>query len=436
MSNHGQKVWAEVDDQRHKYVGFLQSLVRQSQGGEEVTQKRMADEFKALGCEVEAIRYHPQALSVKHEFADPSTMDQSERESVVGRLHGTDGGRSILFFAHPDTEPVAGTEAWQKEPFGGEIEGGRIYGWGVADDLLGLAIMTCALDAVLASGQKPQGDVVLASTPSKQHARGIIAVLDQVGTTDASVYLHPAESGDGLSEIKAFTSGLLRFRITVPGRPPDTREPSHSAFWHLAVDPIEKAWVIYKALRELDERRGREVRHPALEKAIGRSTNLHVAHIHSGDKDRLYRVGPECVLAGSVVFPPGEMMETVRSQIVQAVEAAANGDAWLREHPPRIEWLAGIVSGTETSTDHPLYQVVSGAITAVTGSAPHSYPLHSGSDIRNPRLHKGIPTVGLGSLSGNLSQAGENDEWVDVEDFVRAVKVIGSVIVDWCGVES
>ena len=434
MNNHGQKVWAKVDDQRQKYVGFLQSLVQQLSGGEDATQTRMADEFEALGCEVKEIKYRPQDLSITHEFADPSLMDHSERVAVMGRLRGTGGGRSLLFFAHPDAEPVADTEAWEHEPFEGEIENGRIYGWGVADDLMGVAVMTCALDAVVASGLKPKGDVILASTPSKGHARGIMAVMDHGGVADASVYLHPAESGEGLNEIKAFTSGQLRFRINVPGRLPDTHEPSHSAFWHLGVDPIEKAWVIYKALRELDERRGREVHHPALEEAIGRSTNLHVSHFHGGDMDHLTRFSPDCVLAGSVVFPPGETIETVRSQIIEAVEAAANGDPWLAEHPPQIEWLSGISSGTETPTDHPLYKTVSGAIVAVTGSEPHTNPLHSGSDIRNPRLYKGIPTVGLGSLSGNLTQNGEHDEWVDVEDFVSAVKVIGSVIVDWCGV--
>ena len=80
--------------------------------------------------------------------------------------------------------------------------------------------MTCALDAVVASGLKPKGDVILASTPSKGHARGIMAVMDHGGVADASVYLHPAESGEGLNEIKAFTSGQLRFRINVPGRLP------------------------------------------------------------------------------------------------------------------------------------------------------------------------------------------------------------------------
>ncbi len=60
--------------------------------------------------------------------------------------------------------------------------------------------------------------------------------------------------------------------------------------------------------------------------------------------------------------------------------------------------------------------------------------MHTSSDIRNPIVQKGIPTVGLGPLGGDLAQNGRTDEWVDIEDFVRGVKVTAGVIVGWCGV--
>jgi hypothetical protein len=43
--------------------------------------------------------------------------------------------------------------------------------------------------------------------------------------------------------------------------------------------------------------------------------------------------------------------------------------------------------------------------------------------------------VGLGPLCGDLSQNGQTDEWVDVEDYLSAVAVVATTIVDWCGVE-
>ena len=46
---------------------------------------------------------------------------------------------------------------------------------------------------------------------------GVAAVLHAGHVADAAVYLHPAESGVGMREIKAFASGLLEFRITIEG---------------------------------------------------------------------------------------------------------------------------------------------------------------------------------------------------------------------------
>ena len=235
-----------------------------------------------------------------------------------------------------------------------------------------------------------------------------------------------------MREIKAFASGLLEFRITVDGRAPDTSEISHAAFAHRAVNPIDKLWLIHRALQALDARRGGSMRHPALQQAIGRSTNLLVSHVGAGSRDVFARVAPDAVLAGSLSFPPPETLVDIQGAVEAAVRDAAAEDAWLRDHPPRLEFVSG-VTGAEVSPDHPLYRVVAEAVRRATGEAPHVNPLHTSSDIRNPILQAGIPTVGLGPLGGDLTQNGLHDEWVDVEDYRRAVKVAADIIVGWCG---
>jgi acetylornithine deacetylase len=432
MNDSKQQVWTRIDETREDQIGVLQELVRISEQGEEAIQQRVADTLKEHGLDVEVIRYDPLALSTRREFADQSTVEPIEHVTVVGKLPGTAGERSLLLFAQGDTMPVNGTESWQRSPFDGKIENGRLYGWGVSDDLSGLAAMTTAVETILAAGLKPRGDLIIASTPSKLRARGIIAALEQGYEADGVLYVHPAETGAGLNEIKEATSGLLSFRITVPGRLPDTSEPGHTAFHHIAVDPIDKAWLIYQALKALDERRGQAVHHPALDEAIGRSTNLHIAYIHCGQANKLIRVSPECILAGSLSMPPGEVVADVQAQVTQAIEDAANSDDWLKEHPPRIEWLVGI-PGAEVPIDHPLYQATSQAITDVTGRVPRPNPLHTTSDIRNPMLFGNMPTLGLGPKGGDLTQNGSHDEWVDVEEYIQTIKVLGAVILDWCG---
>jgi acetylornithine deacetylase len=294
--------------------------------------------------------------------------------------------------------------------------------------------MLAALDTIVAANIRLRGELVLGSTPSKARAQGVIAALNRGYGGDGCVYLHPAESGAGLSEIKAFASGLLRFRITVLGRPPETSEPGHTAFYHLAVDPFAKALHIYQALVRLANERAERVHHPALDAAIGRSTNLHLGYVGYGDAARVSRVAAQCVLAGSVTFPPGESMASVQAEIAAAIATASDADPWLREHRPELEWLMG-TQGAEVAPEHPLYQTVSQAIHNVTGTLPHVNPLHSASDIRNPILHRGIPTVGFGSLAGDLTHSGGHDEWIDLDDYLRAVKALSLIIADWCGVQ-
>jgi acetylornithine deacetylase len=296
-----------------------------------------------------------------------------------------------------------------------------------------VAVLVQGLQAVLEAGQVPAGDVILASTPSKRHARGVSALLHGGLKADAAVYLHPAESGVGMREIKAFASGLLEFRVTVEGRAPDTNEISHTAFAHTAVNPLDKLWIVHRALQALDARRGDAIRHPALQRAIGRSTNLLIAQMSAGSDGVFARIAPTAVLSGSLSFPPPETLPQVQAAIEAALGDASAEDAWLREHPPRLEVISG-VTGAEVSTDDPLYRVVADAIQRVTGLSPSVNPLHTSSDIRNPILQAGIPTVGFGPLGGDLTQNGLTDEWVDIADYRRAVDVAAAVIVGWCGV--
>ncbi len=291
--------------------------------------------------------------------------------------------------------------------------------------------MAEALDAVLSGGGRPRGDIILCSTASKRNARGILALLSKGYSADGSIYIHPAESGQGMKEVKSIASGMLQFRIHVTGKPPDTTEPGHTAFAHLGISAIEKAWHVTEALKTLDGVRGQRVHHAAIHEAVGRSTNLLVGNISCGNMARTTRIPIDCAIGVSITFPPGEELVNVQQEIMESIAAAAAQDSWLAEHPPTIDWLFG-TQGVEVGTDHPLYRTLSRSILDVTGTAPFVNPLHSASDIRNPRLFSGIPTLGIGPLAGDLTQAGGHDEWVDVNDFVDSIKVCAKTMLDWC----
>ncbi len=412
-------------------VGLLRDLLRVSEGGEVKTQAWVAARFAALGCEVDRFAYTPRDPSAGCGLADFGASEQ--RQCVVGRFPGAPDRRSLLLFAHADCEPVATVDGWRHPPFAGEIADGRLHGWGVADDLAGVTAMLAAAGAVVADGRRPAGALLLASAPSKRHARGIVEVLRRGYRADAAVYVHPAESGRGLAEIKAVTPGLLRFRVRVAGRPPDTREPEQTPFAHLAVNPLDGAARLVAALRMVDARRAGRVRHAALDAQVGRSTNVHVAWLACGDPAHPGRVAEACEFGGSVSFPPVERPEDVQAELAAALEDAAAGDPWLAAHPPTVEW-SDAVPGAEVAPEHPLTRLVRASVRDVTGVEPGINALHASSDIGHPILVAGIPTVGLGPRAGDLSQAGGQDEWVDVDDLARTVTVLERIITTWCGV--
>src|SRR5947208_366059 len=77
------------------------------------------------------------------------------RTSVLGRLRGTGGGRSLMLNAHVDTVDVAG----MAEPFSGAVHDGKLYGRGAYDMKGSLAACMCAAKAVRDSGTRLRGDL-------------------------------------------------------------------------------------------------------------------------------------------------------------------------------------------------------------------------------------------------------------------------------------
>lgn len=427
------QIWGRAQEHRDEIISGLRDYIAAQEGGEPAVQAMFSRNAEALGCAVEASTYNPAEVILVEEFANGATINPKPRTSVVAHLKGVGSARSLILFAHPDSEAFRADSGWKQDPLKGEIVDGKLYGWGVADDLSGIAAGLQAIALLNSLGLRPLGEVLVASTPSKRHARGVSHVLQHGLSADAVVYLHPAESGVGMKEIKAFTSGQIEFRIEIEGLAPPTTEPHQTAFAHKGVNAIEKAILLVQALRALDEERASMVRHPALEGEIGRSTNLMVSFIHGGNEDRLSRGADRCILGAAIAFPPFEKLENVRAAIEAAIERVTANDPWLAIHPPKILWDAG-VAGAEVPADHELVKAAVSSIEAICGFKPWINPMHTGSDIRNPMVQKNIPTIGLGPLCGNLTQNGASDEWVDSEDHVRFVATTAMIIAKWCGV--
>ncbi|MCJ7731451.1 M20/M25/M40 family metallo-hydrolase [Candidatus Bathyarchaeota archaeon] len=424
-------VYAKIDENRDRSIQRLRELVQVYPEGEKPLQDKVAELFEAVGCKVDYLELLPTTVQLNKEFAVAEAIDMTKRIHIIGKIKGSGGGKSLMLITHPDADPI-NPEGWSIPLHEGIIKDGRMYGWAVADDLAGICMMTEAVEALIETGFKPRGDIYLMSASAKRNAWGIAALLKEGFSADAALYVHPAESELGLKEIKTMTSGLLKFRIVIEGiRPPKT-EFVHVTFNHLGVNPVDKALYVIDALKRLNEERVRTVEYEPLNRLIGRGTNLLVTYINAGKPDNLTDVPPRCTIGVGLTFPPQEDIDELVKQVEDYIKRVADADPWLKDHPLRIEWIQG-TQGVEVPLDHPIVKNISNAIEDVTGKRPFSNPLYSKSDVRTPILIGGIYNVGYGPLAGDLSTTGGFEEWVDLDDYIRGIKVTARAIMDWCG---
>ncbi|MDR7551289.1 MAG: hypothetical protein QN131_15350, partial [Armatimonadota bacterium] len=230
----------------------------------------------------------------------------------------------------------------------------------------------------------------------------------------------PAESGEGLAQVKTATPGTLRFLVHISGRPPDTLEPDHTLFAAESVNPIDLATTIASAVRRLADR-------TELASVIAELT-----YLAAGTRERLHRVPAAAEAGMTVAFPPPVRLATVRAAVVDALRDRRLTHPWLAHHPPTLRWVSGTESAAVAEADGIVRLTVT-EVAKATGRAPTCYARHAASDIRHPILHSGIPTVGLGPRAGGLGQAGGGDEWVDLGEYLQTIAITAAVILRWCG---
>lgn len=91
-----------------------------------------------------------------------ATVDASIPYHLVFDIPGSRPDlESILLIAHYDVVDVQ-PDAWTHPPFGGEIEDGYIWGRGALDDKNVLCAQLEAVEAILASGRRPERGIVIA----------------------------------------------------------------------------------------------------------------------------------------------------------------------------------------------------------------------------------------------------------------------------------
>ncbi|HAN72352.1 MAG TPA: peptidase M20 family protein [Actinobacteria bacterium] len=211
-------------------VELLQALIRHgcvNDGRQVVGEEPNADALHAVldgcGADIEVVDAEP------------------TRRNLVARLPGTDpAAPALLLLAHTDVVPVTRTR-WTRDPFGGELVDGFVWGRGALDMLGYAATMALAVRDHARSGRRLRGDVILAAVADEE-------MLSRLGTrwlldhrpeliradwvvTEGGGSVVPGPEGD---QVAASVSdrGVWLLEITVQGT------PRHAALNHGREDAL------------------------------------------------------------------------------------------------------------------------------------------------------------------------------------------------------
>jgi acetylornithine deacetylase/succinyl-diaminopimelate desuccinylase-like protein len=102
----------------------------------------------------------------------------------IGRLKGTGGGPSLMLNGHMD--PGVEMSGWSVDPYGGLYDDdGWVWGMGAHDDKGGLAAAICGVEAIIKSGARLKGDVVVCPVVAhKKGGAGTRALVEKGVLTD------------------------------------------------------------------------------------------------------------------------------------------------------------------------------------------------------------------------------------------------------------
>lgn len=409
-----------VDAGRAELVALARQLIQIESvtGHEGAVQDFIAGALREMGLNVDVWVPELAALEGHPAYQRVEGLDFRGRPNVVGVWRGTGGGRSLLLNGHVDTIPVEPAAAWTHGPLSGHEAGERLYGRGASDMKGGLAAMTMAVRVLQRLGLRPRGDVVLEYVVDEE--------LTGYGTLSAILRGYRADAGICLETsdlcIQPACIGRLWFTVRLAGL-----AVGIARHWE-GVSAIDKGMKIVQAVKDLEQLRWATLRHP-LYPDHRAALPCVVCMFHSGTFPSA--VPDAAVLRGSLGLMPHEEVKDVERQLLEQIRRTAESDAWLREHPPVVEFKEVGADGAEIPVAHPIVQTLARAHTAVTRQAPVFSGRTGGADTRYLIKHGKTPTVIFGP--GLTAEMHAVNESVPVSNLVVATKVVALSIAEWCG---
>ena len=314
------------------------------------------------------------------------------RANVVGRVHGTGGGRSLMLNAHMDTVGLGGPDGALTP----RLDGNRLYGRGSYDMKGSLAAIM--LVAAAATHLELSGDLIVTAVADEEALSiGSERIVEKV-KPDAAIVTEPTQLGVAVAH-----RGFVWLELETQGR------AEHGSRYDLGVDAIAAMGAPLVGLAELDaELAERGEIHPLLGRA-----SVHASLIEGGTELSTYP--DRCVLKVERRTLPGETLELVEAEL-RAVAPSATVHATFSREP------------LETPPDSPIVELLVKEATDVLGAPPDLIGVPFWTDAAL-FAGAGIPTVVFGP-GGEGAHA--ETEWVELEDVERLVEILLATAKAFC----
>ena len=410
-----------IDDRRDDLIALTQALIRiptlNPPGANyreicDLLARRLGD----AGFEVELIRA----------TGTPGDSDAYPRWNLVARHDGTRAGDCVHFNGHHDVVEVG--QGWTRAPFGGDMEGDRIYGRGACDMKGGLAAAIIAAEAFVAEHPDYAGAIEISATADEESGGyGGVAYLAEQGYFDPARVQHVI-----------IPEPLNKDRICLGHRGGwwaeiETKgEIAHGSMPFLGNCAVRHMGAVLEAFEDelYPAMARRHTEMPVVPEGARQST-MNINAIHGGqpeqapDYDGLptHCVPDSCRIVIDRRFLVEEPLDQVRGEVVALLEK-------LRSSRDRFDYEMrelNVVLPSMTDKTAPVVETIHAAIEDVLGISP-TYVASPGSyDQKHiDRIGKLRNCIAYGP--GELELAHKPDEWVGITDMLDSAKVMGSAL--------
>lgn len=416
MSSLYDRLDAWIDEHFDEQVRFVQALVRvptdTPPGNNAPHAEKAAELLAGFGFDAER---HP----VPEDLLQAYGM-QSITNLIVRRQYGSAGGRSgptIALNAHGDVVPPG--EGWEHDPYGGDIENGKMYGRATAVSKGDFGTFAFAVRALEAVARPQRGAVELHFTYDEEFGGeyGPGWLLSK-GLTKPDLMIAAGFS----YEVVTAHNGCLQMEVTVHGK------MAHAAVPDTGIDALQGAVAVMNALYAENRRyrgissRVAGIKHPY----------LNIGRIEGGTNTN--------VIPGKVVFKldrrmiPEENPADVEALIRQVISDAVDGfNAGRTDEGISVDIKRLLLANAMTPLpgNAPLVNAIQKHGEAVFGEKPPAVGTPLYTDVRL-YVERGIPGViyGAGPRTVLESHAKRADERLDLEDLRRATKVVARSLLD------